>query len=247
MGLKRDEVAFLAAVSVTWYTWLEQGRDVQATPQVLDAVAAALRLDEDGRRHVRRLGGHPVMETPGQPLLTPALSALVDVQPIPAYVFSPPFDLVYWNRAYAELYADPGQWPESQRNLVWMMFEDPAIRSRLSDWEAAQRSLVSRFRSQSAKYPQIDRFREVVDELAGSSPDFVESWQRHEAGRFSSTVERVVHPTVGTVSVETMLLRSVDPPSLFVTLYRPVDEDSANALDKLTAGSLHSYSGASTS
>jgi hypothetical protein len=178
-----------------------------------------------------------VVETPATSGVTGALRALLDdVLPMPAYVFSPPFDLLAWNRAYSALYTDPACWPESSRNLVWMYFMDPSILGRVIDCEEAQRSLVGRFRSQSAKYPGIERFQSLVDDLLQTSSEFREAWNLHEVGRFLSRVEEVAHP-LGKISVETILLRPVDPPSLFLMLHRPTDDTSGELLRELVYGS----------
>src|SRR5438477_4898166 len=108
-GLRRHEVADLAAVSDTWYTWLEQGRNINVSAHLLDAVTRALRLDEDAWRYVRRLAGVPVIDPKPSPNeASEELRGLVeDMLPSPACLTTGPFDFLAWNRAYAEVFGDP--------------------------------------------------------------------------------------------------------------------------------------------
>src|SRR6266496_4849710 len=142
-GLRREEVAELAGVSHTWYTWLEQGRPITTSAQVVDALARALRLTEDEHRHLRTLAG---LTTPIQTSAadTARLRRLVDAaMPNLAVVYDRCFDYVVWNLAYAVVRHDPATLPADRRNMVWMMFTQP---SRLTRWEPAARAVLSQFR-----------------------------------------------------------------------------------------------------
>ena len=150
-GLRREEVAQLSGVGVTWYTWLEQGRDVTPSAQVIDALARALLLTGDEHRHLRELAGLP----PQQPAARaedeqPRLQRLVDAAaPSPASIYDEHFDYLAWNHPYARVRYDPSALPVSRRNMVWMMFTDPANRARLLRWEAAARAVLSQFRARA--------------------------------------------------------------------------------------------------
>ena len=131
-GLRREEVADLSGVGVTWYTWLEQGRDIQASAQVVDALARALVLNQDEHRHLRNLAGltAPQRETPVDDVL-PRLQRLVDaVTPNVASIYDPHFDYLVWNIPYVRIRHDPCKFPSDRRNLLWMMFTDSENRAR---------------------------------------------------------------------------------------------------------------------
>jgi transcriptional regulator with XRE-family HTH domain len=127
-GLRREEVAQLSGVGVTWYTWLEQGRDISASAQVVDALARALLLTGDQHRHLRELAGLAVPERDAAAAeLLPRLQRLVDaIVPNPASIYDTHFDYLVWNAPYARIRHDPGQLPDGRRNLLWMMFTDPS-------------------------------------------------------------------------------------------------------------------------
>ena len=148
-GLRREEIAQLSGVGVTWYTWLEQGRDISASIQVIDALARALLLTDDQHRHLRELAGLPPPEPPvpaGDML--PRLQRLVDAEaPCPASVYDEHFDYLVWNEPYALVRHDPGTLPASRRNMLWMMFTDPVNRARMVRWESAARAVLSQFRA----------------------------------------------------------------------------------------------------
>src|SRR5437899_9137636 len=136
-GLRREEVAQLAAVGVTWYTWLEQARDIQVSGQVADAIARALLLDHIERRHLFTLAGatdpHPYLECPG---MSPAMRMMVDqLEPLPAAVVNSRYDIIAYNRVYGRLVSDLDQLAPQDRNIMWLSFTDPLWRERMLDRE----------------------------------------------------------------------------------------------------------------
>jgi transcriptional regulator with XRE-family HTH domain len=140
-GLRREEVAQISDVSVTWYTWLEQGRNISASEQVVEALARALLLDPDQRRHIRGLAGLSTAagETHTDDVL-PRLQRLVNAAaPNIASIYDMHFDYVVWNTPYKRLRHDPAMLPADRRNLLWMMFNDAENRARMVRWEPAAR------------------------------------------------------------------------------------------------------------
>jgi len=169
-GLRREEVAQLSGVGVTWYTWLEQGRDIATSAQVIDALARALQLNPDQHRHLRELAGLPPPE-PQAPAgdMLPRLQLLVDaVAPSPASVYDRHFDYLVWNEPYVRLRHDPGTLPASRRNMLWMMFTDAENRARMVRWEPAARAVLSQFRAAAGRQPEDSRFAELVAALTES-------------------------------------------------------------------------------
>jgi transcriptional regulator with XRE-family HTH domain len=222
-GLRREEVAQLSGVGVTWYTWLEQGRDISASVQVIDALARALLLDPDQHRHLRELAGLPPPE-PRPPLgdLLPRLQLLVDaVAPSPASVYDRHFDYLVWNEAYARVRHDPGTLPAGRRNMLWMMFTDPANRARLVHWEQAARAVLSQFRAAAGRRPDDPRFAELATALAGASPQFRDWWAEYPVRYFRPATIAVRHPEAGVIALQMYQLRLADEPDLVMVLQVP--------------------------
>ncbi len=237
-GLRRHEVADTAAVSVTWYTWLEQGRDIHTTPQVIEALARALQLDENGHRYLRRLAD-VTPKTPSRcarPAVAPSLLSLTDsLLPNPAHVMLPAADLVAWNRAYSRMFVDPSTLEEQHRNGLWIQVVRPELRARLVNWETQTVRAVGQFRAEAAKYPGDPRFAEVVELLSENSDFFRRTWKRHEVQGFADHVETLEHPEVGPVRVRLVQLRPLDHPDLLLVVHMLDDDESREAVAGLLA------------
>jgi len=225
-GLRREEVAQLSGVGVTWYTWLEQGRDISASDQVIDALARVLLLTGDQHRHLRELAGLPPPElalSVGDVL--PRLQRLVDAQaPSLASVYDEHFDYLVWNQAYAVVRHDPGTLPAGRRNMLWMMFTDPGNRARMVHWESAARAVLSQFRAAFGQRPGDPRFAELVEALSEASPEFREWWAEYPVRYFRPAVIAVRHPEARLVQLEMFQMRLVDQPSLVMVVQVPASE-----------------------
>ena len=142
-GLRREEVALLAGVSHTWYTWLEQGRDIRPSRQVIDALARTLQLSAAEREYVLRLSGNdPVAAVEAPDAMPEHLQGLMDaLGSSPAYAITSSWSIVGWNRAYERLYPGVADLAPGDRNLLWVVFTDPAVRELLGDWARRQPAL----------------------------------------------------------------------------------------------------------
>jgi hypothetical protein len=234
-GLRREEVAQLAAVGVTWYTWLEQARDIQVSGQVADAIARALMLDVTERRHLFTLAGtadpHPHLDCPG---ISPALLAMVrKVEPLPAAVFNSRYDIVAYNRTYGRLVTDLDALPVEDRNIMWLAFTDPLWRERMLDREQNTRLMAAKFRSSMARHLAEPAWKELLRRLQQHSPEFREAWERHEVVRPGSHVKRYINPDVGVLAFDFthLWLGPQDGPRM--TVYAPADETTRLRLDEL--------------
>jgi hypothetical protein len=234
-GLRREEVAQLAAVGVTWYTWLEQARDIQVSGQVADAIARALMLDVTERRHLFTLAGtadpHPHLDCPG---ISPALLAMVGkVEPLPAAVFNSRYDIVAYNRTYGRLVTDLDALPVEDRNIMWLAFTDPLWRERMLDREENTRLMAAKFRSSMARHLAEPAWKELLRRLQQHSPEFREAWERHEVVRPGSHVKRYINPDVGVLAFDFthLWLGPQDGPRM--TVYAPADETTRLRLDEL--------------
>ncbi|MER6573697.1 helix-turn-helix transcriptional regulator [Streptomyces sp. NPDC001093] len=231
-GLRRAEVAELAGISVSWYTWLEQGR-VRTSEQVLRAVARVLRLDAAETAHVLSF-----VEENRQPADAPnwvsrnLLSLVQAMTPNPAVVLDPHWDLLAWNAGYAALLTDPARLHPKQRNLLWLVFRWPLARTLLAEWEDEARALLGQFRSRAARRPHDPRFAELVEELLADA-DAARWYERRETAGFQPSVRRFRHPAVGELRLRYVKLAAVDEPGHHFLAYLPDDRVSEDALRRL--------------
>jgi transcriptional regulator with XRE-family HTH domain len=233
-GLRREEVAALSGVGVTWYTWLEQGRRISASEQVVDALARALLLDADERRHLRTLAGLATTagRTPVEQVL-PRLQRLVDAAaPNVASIYDLHLDYVVWNKPYARLRNDPARLPDDRRNLLWMMFTDPANRARMLRWEPAARALLGQFRAAAGRRPGDPRFAALTAGLIEASPEFRQWWAEYPVRSFRPATVGIDHPEIGRLDLEMFQLRPAEHPDLLMVLQAPA---SAEGLERVKA------------
>jgi transcriptional regulator with XRE-family HTH domain len=231
-GLRREEVAQLAGVGTTWYTWLEQGRDVRASLEVLEAIAAALRMSPAERAHLVLLGrGDRVLPCKGPPeRVSPALRRLIEnLGPNPAYLLGRRWDYLAWNRAMEVLFSwKPGRDPLS-RNHIWLMFMDPARRELMDDWERSARTIAAKFRADHARNIGDPAFEQLISALRSSSPEFRKWWNKHEVASGGEARKELNHPAAGRlVFMHAVFNREMESEHRLV-LYSPVDEDDTPA------------------
>ncbi|MFC9894327.1 helix-turn-helix transcriptional regulator [Nocardia sp. NPDC127579] len=235
-GLRREEVAELAGVSLTWYTWLEQGRKIAASPQVVDALARALRLEPVQHRQLRRLAGlaDPVVKYQvGEGI--PRLQRMVDAMvPAPAVVHDARLDFVVWNSAFSRIRTDPAALAPDRRNLLWWMFTDGRNRAMMRHWEPAARAILSQFRVLLGNDPGDPRLTRVVAELGSASAEFRTWWSEYPVRDFQPTIIGIDHPEAGPVELELFQLRLVENPELLLVLQLPAtDDDRARVMTLL--------------
>ncbi|WP_073260634.1 helix-turn-helix transcriptional regulator [Cryptosporangium aurantiacum] len=234
-GLRREEVAELSGVSSTWYTWLEQGRPIVASVQVIDALARALRLDPDRHRHLRTLAGLPVpqVETAAADV-APRLQRLVDnASPSPAAVYDRHFDFVVWNKPYVRVRHDPATLPDDRRNLMWTMFTDAEYRARMVRWTSAAQAVLGQFRTSVGQRPDDPRFTELVAALIDASPEFRTWWPNYLVRDVNPEAVEVDHPAAGRLSLELYQLRPVEFPDLLLVLQAPATPDDRRRVQGL--------------
>jgi transcriptional regulator with XRE-family HTH domain len=243
--LRREEVALLAGVSVSWYTWLEQGRPVNASADVLDALARALRLDPVERAHLFDLTGAPgrAPVEPGRDAVPGTVARLlVLLEPAPAYVLGPRWDLLAWNGPFTRLYRGVDHLSAEDRNLVWVLFTDPDVRALVGDWDDEARRVLSQFRASTAAWRGDPAVRRLVDRLLAASPEFAAWWPRHDVAGFESHRRVFHHPAAGTLAFDQQQLVPSGEPDLRVVVHLPLPGDDA---DPLGPGGRRSPDGAS--
>lgn len=235
-GLRREEVAELSGVGLTWYTWLEQGREVDASRQVIDALARTLRLDPDQHRHLRFLAGLSEPAEERTEADRKRLQRLVDaVMPNPAAVYDQDFDYLVWNNAYVRVRHDPAELPPERRNLLWMMFTDNENRLRMPRWEGAARALLSQLRDAMGRRPGDPTLAALVSGLSAVSPEFHRWWSEYPIHRFRPAAIVVEHPGIGLIELELYQMRPVDNPCLLMVVQVPVGPVAAQRITALLA------------
>ena len=232
-GLRREEVASLAGVGLSWYTWLEQGRDIHPSASVLDAIAGVLRLDAAGRAHLFHLTGTelPLSEEPPATEAPEDLRAFVEaLAPHPAYLTSPRADVLAWNAPAAELIHDFGADPPEHRNLLRVLLCDPAKRGGGPAWEDTAKRTLARFRAEYARRPGDPAFAALVGELERLSPEFRAWWPRHQVLAAQSGTKTIAHPRLGVLRLHHLQSAPTSHPDLRLTTYVPADAATSTAL-----------------
>jgi transcriptional regulator with XRE-family HTH domain len=231
-GLRREEVAFLSGVSVTWYTWLEQGRDISPSRQVLEAVSRALHLSDTGLGYVLSLGGYAAAAPAGTGTATaPAhVQRLLDaLDPNPSFALFPDWGVAGWNQAYAALYPNIATVPAPDRNLLWLVFTDPYVRDLLPDWEVTSKRFLAEFRAETGQRLGDPDIAYQVERLKEASPEFREGWDRYDILGFQSRERLFHHPAVGVLQLEHHQLSPSDRPDLHLVVYTPAPGSNAAA------------------
>ena len=224
-GLRREEVAQLSGVGTTWYTWLEQGRDVRASLSVLEALADALALTPAERSHLILLGrGEEAADGAPREEVPPTLVRLIEnLGTSPAYISGRRWDYLAWNRALTVVFGDPAELPEGRRNMMWAVFNDPARRKLFgSDWGEGARNAVARFRADCASYIGDPHFEELIEALKESSPEFRRWWKRHEVIHSGMGRKVLRHPKAGKLVFEHAVFKLEETPEQRLILYTPL-------------------------
>lgn len=213
-GLRRQEVAQLAGMSVDYYIRLEQGRGPQPSKQVLSALARALMLSADEREYLFRITGEAPPMVPGPRRQVPAgvLHLLNILEATPAYVLDAKYDLLAWNRLATHFLGDPSTVPQRDRNMIRWTFSRPATDTAWTDEAAVcfARGSVADLRAAMARYPGDPGIRDLVTELLGTSPRFAEMWAEHQVEVRRSMIKRIDHPLVGRLAFECQVLHVPD-------------------------------------
>jgi hypothetical protein len=234
-GLRREEVALLSGLSVTWYTWLEQKREIAVSAQVIDSLARALTLSPVEREHLFTLAGIAPPPTPVTGIaVTDALRRLLHaLEPNPACVTAPFFDLLAWNRSYDQLIGGLEGVPEDELNTVWLLFTEPERRETLSEWDREARSLIGQIRASLAKYPGDDSGLILIERLTAASPEFRGLWEQHAVRAFRPAAIHVHHEGAGPVHLETMKFAAVDDERQSLTVFLAADATTTARLSQM--------------
>ncbi len=227
-GLRREEMAQIVGISTTWYTWIEQGREVNISAEALDRLAANLRLTRSERAYLFEIAdrrdpkGSQSENDDVPPLL---VDLLADVR-VPAYLMGRYWDLIGWNEAAAELFTG---WLDKRRNeddptpnMLRFVFLTPGTRQFLVDWEARARRITAEFRADCRNSLEEPALIRLVEELTAASPDFARFWKQHDVLERQGGERRFLHPARGDITYQQVTLRPDEHEHLKFVMLRPL-------------------------
>lgn len=240
-GLRREEVAYRAHISATWYTWLEQGRGGAPSAQVLNRIAQSLLMTEPEREHLFMLAfGHPPEVIYAAPeAVTPRLQRILDIFELsPAFVKNATWDVLAWNSAAAAVFTDYGLLPTEERNILRLMFCNPAARARQDDWQAVARFIVAAFRADATRAGAASEVLEFADELCSLSPDFAALWRNNNVRPQGEGTKRLRHATHGVIELEYSGFAVDGRPDLSMIVYNPTTNADAERVRAIVQSHL---------
>jgi transcriptional regulator with XRE-family HTH domain len=237
-GLRREEVARLAAISTGYYTRLEQGR-IQPSPSVLATLARVLHLPDDRRDQLFELAGRrgaQLRRSAAQKAHPHLRRLLDDLTGWPGIVLGRRMDILAWNPLAAALFTDFATVPEGERNCVRILFTDPSMRTLHADWRSVARDCVSRLRMQAAEYPEDPRLMSLVGDLSVRDKDFGQWWASPHAQPRKTGAKRLHHPLVGELILDgDTLVGGSDPDQELIVWTAEAGTPSYNALRALAS------------
>lgn len=226
-GLRREEVAQLAGISPTWYTWIEQGRTINVSADALERLAQALRLTRSERAYIFELAGRrdPLAAAPEDDAASELLAGIVADIKVPAYLLGRSWDLLSWNRAAADLFSG---WLDKRQaegepapNLLRFVFLRPQTRDFLVDWETRARRIVAEFRADCRMRLDEPALKRLIEDLAQGSADFARFWKQHDVMERQGGRRDFNHPRHGLVSYQQLTLKPADQEQLKLVLLKP--------------------------
>jgi transcriptional regulator with XRE-family HTH domain len=230
-GLRREEVAQLAGMSVTWYTWLEQARPISVSAEMLDNLARVLRLEGIERVQLFQLAlRDPVLDSKAKAQrISPLLKQMLDqMEHLPAFIIGPRWDVLGWNFAAGAFFGFPSI-AAAERNLVWLFFTDSTLRPLIVDWPTRARDVLARFRVNYGRHAGDRHFVQLVERLKSVSAEFAEWWPRHDVLPQSEGLKRYNHPLVGRLQLQHVSFSVLDDAELTLTILAPARTTDSRA------------------
>lgn len=224
-GLRREEVAQLAGVGVTWYTWLEQGREIHVSTQVIESLSRVLMLDKQERIYLHLLANQPLPEEiPGYPgVVSPILQHVLDsLAYCPSLVTDQRWTVVAWNKAACTIFGDFSEMTSRERNIVWAMFIDGKYKKLFINWDMHAKGLVGRFRATCGQYIEDSWLAKFIDELKTQSAEFDLWWSLHDIESNSEKFKQLNHPIMGILDFEVCNFDVADNSGLKLIVHNPL-------------------------
>ena len=237
-GLRREEVAQLAGVGVTWYTWLEQGRPINASEQVLGAIARTLRLDGAEQTHLYQLAGLRAIAPPPADScpVSPEVQLILDaLNPLPAALSNHRFDILRWNSAYEALFPGAVLSKHGRRNSLWCSATVPACCNAVVNPADELPRMVALLRSGYGRHVGEPYWEDFIRDLCEASPEFLRLWEQRDVAAHSTLLKVFRHAAVGEVRMAMTNLSSLGMPEARLVVYTPKDEESGERIKWLLA------------
>ena len=234
-GLRREDVAALAGLSATWYTWLEQGREVRASDRVLESLSRTLRMTSEERDYLFSLAQSrpaplqqsPIAEVPE------TVRRTLDALNVPAEVITPRWDVIYWNPMVKRCFRDYGALAPDRRNLMRILITTPEYQEDPVEYEAMARRVIAKLRVDYSQAAGDASFDALIEELNEASPTFRALWHSPEIRSRSEGVHLLRHPQLGGITFEHTSYVVEGAPSLRVVIFSPHDPESAQKVARL--------------
>ncbi len=233
--MRREEVAQLAGIGITWYTWLEQGRPIHVSIQVIESLSRTLLLDKQERIHLYLLANQPlpvdIPEYRGtvSPILQHFLDSLLFS---PSLVVDQRWNVIAWNKAACLLLGDFSKMNARERNIVWAMFTDEKFKQLYVDWSMHAKGLLGRFRSTCGQYIEDSWLVQFIDDLKHQSTEFNSWWSLHEIKGSSGVYKQLNHPVAGILDFEVSNFEVADNSGLTLIAHTPLS-DTAEKMKSL--------------
>ena len=223
-GLRREEVALLAGISPEWYTWLEQGRDINVSIQLLESLARVLQLDANEREHLFLIALR--QPAPVETFSAPAISQtllhfLNQLGTSPACVMDARLNVLAWNAAHHLVFGNYENVSERDRNLIWRVFTSPLLPQTSAEWQELARVCLAQFRAGYGRFINDPWWAKEIAELNRISPAFRELWARHDVHNVSEERKTMHHPLAGELAFDILWLQTVDSGDLRLLIYTP--------------------------
>lgn len=230
-GLRREEVAQLAGVSPTWYTWLEQGRDIKVSTSVLDCVASALQLNDDERNYLYALametGSSTVQHKEKPSEITPSLQRILqELRFCPTIVSDRRCEIVGWNQAASHVFMDFQQIPAEQRNIIQLLFKRKEFRRLAGNWEHFVGGYLAIFRTYYGQYMQDEWYEAFIDEMKRDHPEFQSLWEQSQVSTAPDVLLEFRHAKVGKMLFNLTSFQVQGNNDLRCSVYTPALESS---------------------
>ncbi|SFF33443.1 Helix-turn-helix domain-containing protein [Paenibacillus algorifonticola] len=239
-GLRRGEVAMLAEVGLDWYTYLEQGRHINVSRDVLERVADVLMLDATERKHLFFLAHKqlPLERRQDSPKVGPALQRFLDgLGDSPACVMDTKMNIVAWNSAYCALNGDYSVKSEQERNFVWLTFTSSQFRYLKGEqWEMHARRIVAQFHACYARYTDDPWWSKQYEALSKVSSEFREFWETHDVREAIDAHKALNCPNLGVLNFDHISFQSLENPNLTVSIHIPHQDGTIEKMRQLMSG-----------
>ncbi len=234
-GLRREEVAMLANVGLTWYTKLEQGKNISVSTQVINGIAQALKLNEYEKRHLLALAGLPIPPSVQSTHSLPVKFqlALDKFDPYPAYIINNRWDVIAWNKSVAQLYTDLSNLPLEERKLLSLMITNQEVKHHLGEWEKEARSLLARFRASTVYAVNETWFINLTNRLKSISTVFHAYWNMYDLQDTQSDPKIVLYSNQKQIIFSSLTLQVQGQEGLQMILQLPFTQQSVKTLYSL--------------